>query len=585
MAADTRFPSPDKLGFGSSPGKAVSAMSRNVFPRAFWVTRAVLLGAFLFVIAVVVGLVLLVVSCSTSSPLLGTFPSCSSPSSRTTRRPAARPPFAWMLLLGLALGSAALGAESPVRFPLQVHPSGRYLVDAELRPFRIHGDAAWDLAVQLPPAAIDRYLEHRQNQGFNTLTLLLEEHKRWSSSSHAPATPDGLVPFLRPGDLSTPNDGYFERIAWVVAEAGRHGMLVLAAPLWLGYVGRDDGWWVELNWPLNTREVCRDFGRYLARGNGGRFRGLKDAPNLVWVEGGDFFPPPGSEGTVRARAVMEGLREGGAQQLQTGHWSEEHVATDQPDFAARMELEAVYTYGANHNGNILPVARRGYAFDPGRPPHALPAFLIETQYESSGWLPPSGVGRSLKLAWRRLTSALGKPAPVVTRPAEVRRLLYWAQLSTIGGVVFGNEQLWMFEPDWPELLDTPGARDMGHLRGLLDSLRWWELVPSGPGAPTAAPLVAGPDDTAGGGDVAAAATPDRTLLVAYVPGRGSGQRTVGVRNPKDAERLRARWFDPTRGTWRAATLSPASGEFRSVTTPGPNGDGDGDWVLTIDPAG
>lgn len=488
------------------------------------------------------------------------------------------------LLLFLAL-PAALGAEAPAPFPLHVDGSGRYLVDAAGRPFRIHGDAAWDLAVQLTPTEVARYLDRRKAQGFNTVLVLFVERKRWVSSSRAPATAEGLVPFARPGDFSSPDDRYFERIAWVISEAGRRGMLVLATPLYLGFVGREEGWWDALNAPQNGREVVRAFGRYLARGDGGRFRGLKDATNIVWVQGGDFFPPAGSEGAARARALLEGLREGGARQLQTGHWSEEHVSTDQPDFAPVMDLQAVYTYGDRHDGNVVPVLRRGYSFDPGRPPHAIPAFLIETQYESSGWLPASGLRRSLKLASRALASAVGKTPPIVTRPEEVRRLMYTAQLSTTGGVVFGNEQLWVFDRDWAENLDTTGARDMGHLRALLGGVRWWELVPSGLGTFAGAPPIAGAADPARGGDIAAAGAPDRGLLLAYVPARGTGPRTLLVRSATLPGRPRARWFDPTRGTWRPAEAAPGAGDTRSFATPGPNGDGDGDWVLVVDQPG
>lgn len=40
-------------------------------------------------------------------------------------------------------------------FPLAVHASGRYLVDAQGTPFLIHGDTPWSIAVQLTDAEVD----------------------------------------------------------------------------------------------------------------------------------------------------------------------------------------------------------------------------------------------------------------------------------------------------------------------------------------------------------------------------------------------------------------------------------------------
>jgi 4-amino-4-deoxy-L-arabinose transferase-like glycosyltransferase len=470
-------------------------------------------------------------------------------------------------------------------FPLRVDRSGRYLLDAQGRPFRITGDAGWDLPVQLAPADVERYLERRARQGFNTVLLLLLEHKRWVASSHAPLTWDGLSPLQRPGDFSAPNDAYFQRLAWVIDRARAHGLLVLGTPMYLGLNGGDEGWWQELNLPGNTREVCHQYGVYLARGNGGAFTGLRDRPNLIWVEGGDFLPPFGSEGEARAHAVMEGLRDGGALQLQTAHWSEEHLASDEPEFAPDLQLQAVYTYGLHHDGQVLVQARRGYATLAGPGGEARPAFLIETEYETSAGLPRTGPLRWTKLAWRRIAAALGRKVPATMTAREVRRRTYQAQLSLIGGVVFGNQEVWTFGPEWVEALESDGARDMRHLTKLLDSVPWWELVPSGLGALRGTEAIAGPDDAAAGGDVAAAASPDRRWLIAYVPGRGTGPRRLQVRGPDAAHAgsLRIRWFDPTAGISSLATVTTSPGDLLEVVTPGPNADGDGDWVLVVEP--
>jgi hypothetical protein len=482
------------------------------------------------------------------------------------------------VLLFLTAGAAS--ARDATAFPLQIEPSGRYLVDQRQQPFRIQGEAAWDLVVQLSLDQVEAYLANRARHGFNTVLVELVERKRWIEHSSTPSTRDGLAPFMKAGDFSTPNDAYFSRVAAVLDRAAARGMLVLLTPLYLGLVGRDEGWWPELNSPANTPKVCRAFGKYLAQGAGGSFHGFKDAPNVVWVEGGDFFPPVGSEGSRRAHQLMEGLQAGGAHQLQTGHWSEEHVSTDHPDFAAAMNLNAVYTYGPNHDGLTHSQARRGY--DRGPASQAIPAFLIETQYETDGWLPPRGPMRLLKRAYRAIHSALtGTPPALVTRPEELRRAMYWAALSTIGGAVFGNEQLWRFDDDWMERLNTVGALDTERMGQLLDALPWQDLVPSGLGSLAGRRLISGRDDTAVGGDIVAAADPAGTALVAYVPSTGTASRTFAIEAGAVQGAVQARWYNPARGGYLAIDPSPAPSGARTFVTPGNNGTGTNDWVLVL----
>jgi len=215
---------------------------------------------------------------------------------------------------------------------------------------------------------------------------------------------------------------------------------------------------------------------------------------------------------------------------------------------------------------------------------ARPAFLIETEYETAAGLPRTGLVRWTKIAWRRLESALGRHVPVSYPAREVRRRTYQAELSLIGGVVYGNGEVWTFGPEWKEALESDGARDMRHLTTLMDSVPWWELVPSGLGALHGTEPLAGTDDAATGGDVAAAASPDGRWLVAYVPGRGTGPRRVQIRAPKTADggSVRARWFDPTAGMFFPAQVTVSAGGPLAVVTPGLNEDGDGDWALVLE---
>ena len=76
----------------------------------------------------------------------------------------------------------------------------------------------------------------------------------------------------------------------------------------------------------------------------------------------------------------------------------------------------------------------------------------------------------------------------------------------------------------------------------------------------------------------AARTPDGGLVMAYVP---EGQ-TIGVDMSKLAARVRARWYDPTDGTYQRVPGSPFDNAgTRQFSPPGKNAEGDSDWVLVL----
>ena len=266
-------------------------------------------------------------------------------------RPAA--PFLIALLLGGALPADA----TTYVYPLKVSSNGRYLVDQNGTPFRTQGDAAWSLVANLTYAEADAYLTNRAAKGFNTVNVSLLEHK---FAVGAPANRRGDLPFTSPGDFSTPNEAYFAFADSVIDLAAAKGMVVQLSYMYLGYGGGDEGWWGELNDSRNTRAVCFAFGQYL----GNRYRGRA---NIVWVAGGDFAAPAGSEGEARLHRILEGIQAAGATQLHVAHWAAPCLSTDVAAFAADMDANAVYSYGNPSDGHTYVWGRNGYNRAPTLP--------------------------------------------------------------------------------------------------------------------------------------------------------------------------------------------------------------------------
>jgi hypothetical protein len=477
-------------------------------------------------------------------------------------------------------GAAGAGGTSggPVVFPLKLSSNRRYLVDQSGVPFRMHGEAAWDASVSLSLSEWRTYLDNRKAKGFNTALVQITNPVRYHSGSTAPASKGagGALPFLKnasggtwdgdPGfagnmvgqggayhfdaDFSTPNPTYFSWIDTMVAEAGARGIAVLMTACYLGYGnGAADGWWQTLNNSANTQSVSFGFGKYL----GARY---KNVPNLIWEMGVDMLPPAGSEGELRAHKILEGIRAAGDTHLWTGHWVHDYLSTDEAAFANDMDIEGVYTHGPYPTlGPTYPLMRLGYGHAP-----AMPTVLLETTYEGE-----HGVSA-----------------------AQLREYMWGAQLSGTAGVLTGNIPIWDFESGWSNALESIGSKDMQRIASLLNTLPWQDLVPSGlsgmktlitAGAGTFANYTKGVGATAGDDWVVAAATPSGSALVAYVPATHVGSIKVDMTALSGS--TRARWYDPTRGSFTSIGTLPNTGTH-DFGTPGTNGAGAADWVLVLD---
>jgi len=185
---------------------------------------------------------------------------------------------------------------------------------------------------------------------------------------------------------------------------------------------------------------------------------------------------------------------------------------------------------------------------------------LEEPYDEEG---PDGLGRNEN----------------ATQP--VRRFQWWGWLSTIGGYISGNGYVWPFRADWRNHLDTQGSRDMARLNAFIVSIPWYSLVPSGLGGMRT--LITAGGSNLDADDVAASATPQGTLLVAYIPPDHSGSITVDMGAMGGPSR--ARWFDPTSGTYTSIGSGLVNSGTRAFTPPGNNSVGQKDWTLVLDTAG
>ena len=492
-------------------------------------------------------------------------------------------------LLALFCAVTAFAAPS---FPVKYSADQRYLVDMNNVPFPILGRTAW-FVLSVPIDDQLHFLDDTAARGYDAIELHVINHD--PRGNRPPFHGNGDAPFLKglngsawngaldygnvneqAPDFTTPNEAYWTFVDTFLAQCEFRGILVFLFPAYVGVQGGDQGWMQEI--VANGTARMRSYGTWIAA----RYRHRK---NLVWMMGGDMGTPPdafnAAQSAVQA-ALLAGLKSVPGQQstLVSAEWTSESIATDQVAFGESMTLNGAYSW----SGQVNILGRRAYSRSP-----AMPAFLLEEPYDEEG---PDGNGVN----------------PNSTQP--VRRFQWWGWLSTIGGYISGNGYVWPFRtPGWFELrgwrsalrgyiagtghvwpfnadwrahLDTQGSRDMARLNAFIKSLAWYNLVPSGLGGMK--DLVTTGGSTANSDTyVAAAATPDGTCMVAYIPPAHLGPISLDMTMMRGP--VRARWFDPTNGEYTDVASGLDNTGPHSFSPPGRNKAGANDWVLLLESPG
>jgi hypothetical protein len=403
--------------------------------------------------------------------------------------------------------------------PLRLSANKRYLVDQNNSPFLMQGDSPWSLIVGPNEAEAEQYLKNRHDKGFNTVVVNLIEH---NYCKNPPRNAAGDVPFLTPGDFSTPNEKYFAHADWVIRKANEYGIQVLLDATYLGYIESDDGWIREIQ-KLEPAK-CLEWGRYVGK----RY---KDFDNIIWLMGGDRNPEDWAREKVNLVAL--GIKEFDKRHLFTAHCHSENPAVTQYSNGGWLDINSVYIYQLVHQQLI-----ESYNRTP-----VMPFFLLESAYE--GEHNSSG--------------------------AQIRRQAYWSVLLGGFGHTFGNSPIWGFNTGWQAAMDLPGSVSMMHWGNLLRSRAWYELVPD----QKHEVVTDGLGEFFGLDLLTAGRTPDGSTVIAYMP----TSRTISVDLSKvSGTQAKTSWFDPRNGKITDAGVFPTSGAH-SFTPPG-----DGDWVLVLDDA-
>lgn len=429
----------------------------------------------------------------------------------------------------------AVQPQDAPRWPLSVSENRRYVVDVTGSPQVWTGASPWGLVVVPDRNDAAHYLGDRAGKSVNVVLIRMIDHlfsdqrPSWLNYyRHAPFDAK-----LQSGalDFAAPEEKYWRHVDWVLREAYRHGIAVLAAPAYVGYALGEQGWADHMI--DNGEDRLLRYGEWLGR----RYR---DYPNLVWVMGGDWRTLSENKVvTEEVDAVAEGIKSFDSVHLMTAHSHRNRSAVDDYD---RRWLDINSSYG--DETTIHKRVRTDYQRSP-----ALPTFLIEGRY-----------GNELGISDR-----------------GVRGQMYNALLAGAFGHLYGNAPQWYFSAEsvdyaadekglaWKQHLDDFGAQSVSVIASLAREFRVIDLVPDFDHEVM----------TAGFGEEGTEYAPlayNEDILIAYLPER----RAVTINMSVFDDAVTARWRSPVDGTDFVVGSFPNEDEV-ILSPPEP-----GDWILILE---
>ena len=294
---------------------------------------------------------------------------------------------------GEATADISAGRRFPA-YPVKASSNNRYLVDQNNSPFMIVGDSPHSLIGRMSKSDAEFYMANRQWYGINTLWVELLCNDKTACNADG-TTFDGIPPFTTPGDISTPNPVYFQRVDDMLSIAAAHGITILLDAV------ETDGWLATFK--ANGAEKAAAFGRYL----GNRYNNV---PNIIWMYGNDFqtWADPGDDDVVLA--VARGIKSADPNHIHTTELN--YLSSGSLD-DARWEpivgLDGAYTYYPTY-AQVLKEYNR---------PNFRPVFMEEANYEFENNLNTDG--GSLP---------------------NLRHQEYWTMLSGATGQLYGSAYTW-----------------------------------------------------------------------------------------------------------------------------------------------
>jgi hypothetical protein len=219
-------------------------------------------------------------------------------------------------------------------------------------------------------------------------------------------------------------------------------------------------------------------------------------------------------------ALVAGIRDADPVHLHAAHSARYRSALDDYD-RPWLDLNTTYSDCEGHGRQLIRDARRR---------RTIPTLFIEGTYE-------------------------GEKASLTCTISQAYRTL----LSGAAGHAFGNKPIWLFDPGWPDALDSPGSRAMQQLAALVAAHDLRGLIPDLDGA------------VVSGDGIAAARTRSGTTL-AFLD---AGPRALRIAAATAGTQRHAAWVFAATGATIDAGSHDAGRPLELTSPPG------GPWLLIV----
>ncbi|HEU5077635.1 MAG TPA: glycoside hydrolase family 140 protein [Opitutaceae bacterium] len=426
--------------------------------------------------------------------------------------------------------------------PFLVHPSKRFLCKADGSPFFYLADTAWELMHRATLDDVDYYMKARAAQGFTVVqTVAIPEF-----GGLCVPNPYGHCP-LMDDDPTRPDEMYFRHVDMVVQRAEWNGLVVGFLPTWGDKWHKTHELWGSK--VIFNPENAFIYGRWIGR----RFA---ERDNIIWILGGDR-PVLDENHKAINRAMAAGLREGdGGRHLISFHPAGGFSSGETLHEESWLDFNMAQSGHTGHDYSNHAFIDQDYQRTPAKP-----CMDAEPCYEDH---PVMG---------KKWTS----DASDFFDAYEVRKRAYWAVFAGALGHTYGCHPVWQWwdqtrervnhvRTPWREAVHLPGARQMAHLRRLMEARPFFQRVPD--------QSLLLPDTGTRGSHRRATRAADGSYAFIYTP---DGQAFDTNLDKLSAPALASGWFNPRNGKFTPAERISRSA--RVTFTPPEAGF---DWVLVLD---
>lgn len=446
----------------------------------------------------------------------------------------------------VTIAPPAMASEPDSLSRLAVSENRRFLVTESGEPFFWLADTSWALLNRLDEEEAKRYLQTRAQQGFNVVQVFLTAP--WMRTNTA-----GEEPFLD-GDPLRFNPVFFRHVDLVLDMAEANQIYVL---LCIGQVLRNE----VPAWQIRTAAGAYRFGGLITRRLGSH-------SNVLWNVGQDFAPVGHKSMAGDVEELIRAMAEG----IADAFHDEDHF-----DGKANYR-DTLISYHPNgkhssgewfHNEPWLAFNMVQTGHDYSFPNHR----MIREDFMRTPTKPILDAEPAYEGHPASFNTANGR-----IQAYHVRRHAYWAVFSGACGHTYGSNDIWPFREEekrpfaygemaWQASLQAPGARQMRHLRSLIESYPFLTQTPD-------LRLVRFPQAS------------DRNLCPAlrgkgyamvYIP---SGQAVTVRLHHLEGGDVQARWFNPRDGEMSSIGTFPRRSE-QTFDPPGFPREGN-DWVLLLE---